>query len=285
MRVETFTDLARFQAEAGPFLAQDEARHNLQFGILSTLQHHPEVYPVFSLWAVEDGGEVVGAALRTPPYNLVLARPRHHRAIEALVDHLASEGTEIPGVVGAEPEVADFVDVWRTRTGAHDTPILRQGVYRLTSVEPLPSTPGVARVADERDRPLVEAWMEDFLREALPHEPVVPARRRAAVDVRMRASDDGGFWLLEDADDVVSLAGYGGPTPNGIRIGPVFTPTRFRGRGYATKIVSELSADLLARGRRFCFLFTDLANPTSNAIYRRIGYEHVCDAADVRFEP
>ena len=282
MRVETFTDPARFEAEVGPFLEQDEARHNLPFGILSTLRDHPEIYPAFRLWMVEDGGDVVGAALRTPPYNLVLARPRDDGAIEALVDHLASVGDEIPGVVAAEPEIDVFVDAWRARTGARDAFRLREGVFRLTSVEPLPPTPGITRVADERDRPLLEAWVEDFLREALPHEAVGPARRRT-VEARLGRGGDEGFWLLEDAGEAVSLVGFGGTTPHGVRIAPVFTPKELRGRGYATKLVSEVSANLLSRGRRFCFLYTDLANPTSNAIYRRIGYEHVCDAADVRF--
>jgi predicted GNAT family acetyltransferase len=77
----------------------------------------------------------------------------------------------------------------------------------------------------------------------------------------------------------VSVAGYGGDTPNGIRIGPVFTPPELRGRGYATSLVAQLSSRLLAEGRRFCFLYTDLANPTANAIYERIGYVRVCEAA------
>jgi len=38
-----------------------------------------------------------------------------------------------------------------------------------------------------------------------------------------------------------------------------------------------LTEQLLAEGRRYCFLMTDLANPTSNAIYARIGYRPVCD--------
>jgi hypothetical protein len=31
-------------------------------------------------------------------------------------------------------------------------------------------------------------------------------------------------------------------------------------------------------GRRFCFLFTDLANPTSDKICRAIGYEPVSES-------
>jgi predicted GNAT family acetyltransferase len=57
-----------------------------------------------------------------------------------------------------------------------------------------------------------------------------------------------------------------------------------RRRGYATALTAELSRSLLAGGRRFCFLFTDLANPTSNAIYMRIGYRPVTDVEEWRFE-
>jgi predicted GNAT family acetyltransferase len=84
---------------------------------------------------------------------------------------------------------------------------------------------------------------------------------------------------------VVSLAGFGGSTPNGVRIGPVYTPPESRGHGYATSLVAHVSARLLERGRRFCFLYTDLANPTSNAIYERIGYERVCESDEIGFKP
>jgi GNAT superfamily N-acetyltransferase len=36
------------------------------------------------------------------------------------------------------------------------------------------------------------------------------------------------------AASVYSMAGFGGKTPNGIRIGPVYTPPEHRGRGYGT---------------------------------------------------
>ncbi|MBA2569295.1 MAG: GNAT family N-acetyltransferase [Actinobacteria bacterium] len=73
------------------------------------------------------------------------------------------------------------------------------------------------------------------------------------------------------------MTGFGGPTPNGIRIGPVYTPPELRGRGYASALVAKLSSSLLAGGRRFCFLYTDLANPASNKIYERLGYVRVCE--------
>jgi predicted GNAT family acetyltransferase len=41
--------------------------------------------------------------------------------------------------------------------------------------------------------------------------------------------------------------------------------------------VAALSQQLLDAGWEFCALFTDLANPTSNSIYQRIGYRPVAD--------
>ena len=79
-------------------------------------------------------------------------------------------------------------------------------------------------------------------------------------------------------------AGFGGRTPNGARVGPVYTPPEFRRRGYASAVVAGVSRRLLDEGRRYCFLYTDLANPTSNRIYQDIGYEPACDSRDYRFQ-
>ncbi len=92
------------------------------------------------------------------------------------------------------------------------------------------------------------------------------------------------MYLWENRDRVVSMAGASGETPNGIRIGPVYTPPELRGRGYASALTAAVSQHQLDSGRRFCFLFTDLANPTSNKIYRAIGYEPVTDVDQYAFE-
>jgi predicted GNAT family acetyltransferase len=118
-----------------------------------------------------------------------------------------------------------------------------------------------------------------------------PSARRSStkegVDRRLSAEGTG-ILLWEHDGEPVSLAGWGGRTPNGIRVGPVYTPPELRGRGYATAVTAELSRRLLAGdlgpgNRRFCFLYTDLANPTSNSIYRRIGYRQHAESAMIRF--
>jgi predicted GNAT family acetyltransferase len=280
MEVVRLDDAAAFLAEAEPLLLADEARHNLILGIAGTIRDAPDLYPLRSLWLVREDGEVVAAALRTPPYNVILAKPRSSAALAALVEAVAAE--EIPGVVGTEPEIHEFAELWSQHNGVPGRVNMRQGVYALDQVELVPNVPGSARVASDDDRELALHWWIAFGEEVL-HEGG-PGRERAEASVDHKlSSPTGGLLLWEDGGEPVSLAGWGGPTPNGIRIGPVYTPPALRGRGYATAVTAELSQRQLDGGRSFCFLYTDLANPTTNAIYERIGYRRVAEAAEVVF--
>ena len=283
MEAVRLDDAAAFLAQAEPLLLADEARHNLILGIAGNARDG--LYEDFRLWLVHDDGEVAGAALRTQPYNLILARPRSPEALGTLAEAVESE--KLPGVVGAEPEVHEFAELWTKHTGVPARTNMRQGVYALERVVPLPAVPGSARIATEEDRELAVHWWIAFAEEAL-HEGG-PGRERAEemIDYRL-SSRNSGILLWEEGGVPTSLAGWGGATPNGIRIGPVYTPPELRGRGYATALTAELSQRLLdgrlfEGGRRFCFLYTDLANPTSNAIYERIGYRRVAESAEIVF--
>lgn len=72
------------------------------------------------------------------------------------------------------------------------------------------------------------------------------------------------------------------PVAGVARIGAVYTPVDRRRRGYAGACVAAVSAGVLAAGRR-CILYTDLGNPTSNSVYRRIGYRAVAECLRYRF--
>lgn len=279
MDVRLDDDPRAFLEAAGPLLLADEARHNLLLGLATTLLDAPPFYPAWQLWVVEENAEVVGAALMTPPHNLVLARPRDPSVLEAL----AAAVDDLPGVVGALPEVELFASAWSARTGAVPHPRFAQGIYALERVLPVADVPGGMREATTpEDRSLLLDWWCAFAVEAL-EQTLDPEDVALAIDHRLASLREG--LVLWEHDGPTSFASYGGETPNGIRIGPVYTPPERRGRGYASALVAALSADLLARGRRFCFLYTDLANPTSNRIYERIGYERVCESAEIAFEP
>jgi predicted GNAT family acetyltransferase len=276
--VRRLDDPAAFLEIASPLLIADEARHNLMFGILATLRDHPSFYPQYGLWLTHGAATIQGAAIRTPPHNLVLARHRQSAALEALANGIDDV---LPGVVGALPEADTFAAFWSERTGTTPVTHRAQGVFQLDRVERVTGVPGRMRDAGAADRPVVIGWWQAFAEEAL-GETATEGSVAREIDHRFDAGAAG--IALWDDRKPVSFAAYGNPTPNGIRIGPVYTPPEHRGRGYASALVAELSERLLAK-RRFCFLFTDLANPTSNRIYERIGYRRVCEAAEIRFLP
>jgi RimJ/RimL family protein N-acetyltransferase len=280
MKVEVVDDADLFLAAAEGMLLAHEAESNLVLGIAGTMRDEPHVYEDRAMWVVRDGGAVVGAALRTPPFDVVLARPLRPDAVDVLADAI----DDVPGVVGAVPEVDRFAARWAEARGSSVRRVLEEAIFTLERVEPPPPVEGTRREAGWDDYEVLDEWYVAFAQEAIPGGPPGPDVRRRHTEHRIE-SDRAGFALWEVDGRVVSLCGYGGPTPTGIRIGPVFTPPQLRGRGYASALVADVSQGLLDAGRRLCFLYTDLANPTSNAIYERIGYRRVCDAAQLAFEP
>lgn len=280
MEVARLEDPREFVERTRPFLLTDEARHNLILGIGTNLVERPEVYPEFHLWVVEGGGRVAAVAVRTPPFNLAVSRSEADGAVPTLAAQLHADRVDLPGVTGAVPEADDFARAWTDLTGSGARVSMDSRIFRLTSVKPVKGAPGRMREATSTDRALLVEWLRAFAAESLPEEdPVDPER---VVDLRLRGPA-GSLVLWEDGEPV-SLAGSGGPTPNGIRIGPVYTPPANRRRGYASALVAALSQHHLDRGRAFCFLYTDLSNPTSNHIYEDIGYDPVCDSRNYRFE-
>ena len=252
-------------------------------GCSGRLRTEPRLYgfdPTFVV--VEEAGEVVGCLLRTPPHGVVLSRFEDLAGVDVVAAEVIDMHPGLPGVVGPWQEAARFAD----GVVAHDRrpcphrrpaarPRRRRGAHSPARARAHASAPS-RRAAD--DGRLAGAFADEALHEA-PHVEDIE------LTYRRREADPDGAWLVWDDGGPVSLAGYGNPTPSGIRVGPVYTPPEHRGRGYATSLVAELTAERLAAGLAFCFLFTDLANPTSNAIYARIGYEPVADWDQWSFLP
>lgn len=281
MDLTRFADPAAFYARAAPFLLADEAAHLLPLGIVGGLIARPDAAaaPPY-LAVVEEGGAVVAAAVMTPPQQLVLSRVAAPGALDRLADDLLAAGLAVPGAHGPVPASRDFAAVWGARTGRSWRRAMAQRAYRLDRVVPPAGVPGELRPATADDRALVVAWAVAFNAEA---ETVVDADRVARWAARRLDGPGSGIHLWWAGGGPVALVGYAAPTPGGIRIGPVYTPPARRRRGYAGAATAALSQLLLARGHRACFLFTDRANPTSNHIYRAIGYQPLGDLDEYRF--
>lgn len=278
---------AALLSTAGPYLEDREAEHNLLLGILGTLRDHPEAYRHSPYLATLAQDEALLVAVRTPPFYLVLSETTipeadWAEALAQLVEDLIAVDPDPPGVLGPPSLASAFASRWSGAAGRRARLTMSERIYRLSEVRPPPRVPGAWRRAEGRDRALLGAWARAFQAEALPTDAPHP-EFDATVEGWISASGRGAYlWDVEGQP--VSLVVTGSATPHGIRIGPVYTPPVARRRGYAAALTAAVSDAQLKAGRRFCFLYTDLSNPTSNRIYQAIGYEAVTDAAQYQFD-
>ena len=274
MRLDRFDSVEAFLRAAGPFLRSREAAHCLILGIAANLRTHPPdpaAQPPY-LATVRDGRRVVLVAFQTPPWQMVLSEVDDEAALDLVVAD--RRGTSLPAVIGPAEHVETFARLWSAAEAVPHRLAMRERIWRLSGVVPPRPSDGAMRAAGTADRAVLAAWLEAFADEALDEGGVPDVG--AMVERWLTAGDDRTMWLWADGEPV-SLCGVSGRTPTGIRIGPVYTPPAMRGRGYASNLVAAASQHQLDGGRRACFLFTDLANPTSNHVYEAIGYVPVRD--------
>lgn len=231
------------------------------------------------LVTVTEGGRLVGAALRTPPFPLEVSGVAPEWA-PAVAEALADADVELPGVSGRRDSVEAFVLAWTERTGwnAEEKQSLR--LFRLGDLEPPRDVPGTARLATRDDVDLLTRWHYAFVDESVPHEPDLDRSRRF-VERALAVGTGQVLWL--DGDEPVSLASASVPLEGMSRVAPVYTPPERRGRGYGSAVTAAVSTWAKQEGAEHVVLYTDLANPISNSIYQRIGYRPVTDAAEFAF--
>ena len=272
MDVRLLHDAEAFLAEAGPLLLEDEARNNL---ILGDRRHDPSPRPTCfaeqRFWVVADDRR---DGRRRTAHAAVQPRPRAPRRRRRRSQTLAGGiDEELPGVVGAHPEVDDFAESGRARTRSSHASLRDQGVYALERVAPVPRRAGaVARRRRGRPRAVCSDWCSRSAprcsRRATPAATEAERRRREPPRRRRRR-----------------LRALGGRRRGRLRLRlgrpdaerhprSARSTRRPSCAAGATRPRSSPSSrrHSSTRGRRFCFLYTDLANPTSNAIYERIGY-------------
>jgi predicted GNAT family acetyltransferase len=271
-----------YLAVAGGFLRSRPVHNTIQLVALDSLgvrgpSAFGDVAPLFGWWR-PGAGPVTAALLHTPPFPVLLTRLPAHTAGD-LADALASRGRRLPGVNAEQGDAEAFAAAWSGLTGAGWREFRRSRLYRLEQLAPPdPSPPGAARLATAADRGLLESWLAAFRQE------LADLGGPGAGLIEDRISH-GGLTLWEAGGAPVSLAGGTRPVEGVVRLGPVYTPPEHRGRGYGGAVTAAVSRAALAAGAAHVVLFTDRANPTSNALYHRLGYRPVEDRLVLKFGP
>jgi uncharacterized protein len=280
MDVAVFDNPVDFSEAVFVFLAEREVESCVLLGRISealaawpgTGRH--ESLPL--MLAVESDGRVVAAGTMDPPHPLVLSAAPPG-AVDAAVRHLRAAGVTPPGVVAPVETARDFAAAWCAASGSASELALSLRLFELRGVIPARGAGGAFRPAEPADAGVLAEWAHAFFEEiGDPRD-----REYAVAEVGRRTAAERLFVWCDSRP--VSMAGWAGRTPHGARVNFVYTPPEFRGRGYASACVAALSRHLLGGGRRFCCLFTDLTNTTSNHIYQQIGYRPVRDFARYTF--
>jgi GNAT superfamily N-acetyltransferase len=253
-----------------------EAENNLILGVALASRGN-RVAREHAYWAtVMSGDAVVGCAIRTPPQPLVVSR-LPPTAIQPLVEDVGEVFPTPPGINGPKDEAEALALAWASRHGVAWRVRMRLQIHSLTEPRRVPDPPqGGLRRARAEDVSLARAWVDAYVRDTGIAPPTV--------DVAAAMIEQGRLFLWIEDGEPRTMAAAGRDTTTGCAIHSVYTPPHLRRRGYATAAVGKLGDELLKSGRRFCCLYTDAANPTSNSIYAKLGYRRVRDDAEVAFE-
>jgi predicted GNAT family acetyltransferase len=271
-------DVDHFAEQVDDLLAGRPAENTIALTAIATLRSTPSRFtqPPLLGWSTGADGTCTGAVLRTPPYHLHLAVVPDGE-IGPLAARLRAAGVTVPAVSGEASLVARFASTWTATEPLEVVTGRRSRLYVLGELaQPAPGPGGRARRAGVEDIDLADRWTLAFAAEAGGH---------VSTDELVRRRVQGGLlWLWEDPDGVVvSLAGRHAAAGGVARVGPVYTPPEHRRRGYGAAVTAACSAAALDEGATDVVLFTDLANPTSNSVYRRIGFVALADHTAVRF--
>jgi predicted GNAT family acetyltransferase len=266
------SDVEAYTGVAEPWLLRDPVRNTVPLTVLRAIRG--------GLWGddallgrLEREGQVVAAAIQTPPHPLLLPEIPAD-AVPDLATRLIEAERAISGVSGPLPLAEAFAaSWWRPEAGRR-----AERLYRLDAlVSPVSPVNGASRVAVAADLDLLVRWSEEFQAEA---EGIAHVDLTALVASRIARRE----LVVWEADGrPVAFAGASVPLGGMSRVGPVYAPPEFRGRGYGTAISVAVSAKVRAEGAAEVLLFTDLSNSTSNSIYQAIGYRPVSDYASITF--
>jgi predicted GNAT family acetyltransferase len=266
--------VSNFLDHAGDLLYQHEAVNSLMLGLCEgMLAQAPKTAPL--LMRVIENNKTVSAAIQTPPMNLIITYSNPEQ-LELLATTLKEKDANFTGVVGPAQESESFASIWTSVSGKQKKLGMGQKIYKIEEVAFPKNVAGEFAVIGKSDLELFCSWVLAFAKECLPPTDQRDEKQWREFSERGIEKQTGHFWIVDG--EPVAMAITSRPTKQGVSISGVYTPPKHRKKGYASAVVAHLSQKMLDSGKKFCVLYTDLTNPTSNKIYQNVGYREVCDS-------
>lgn len=264
-----------------PLLMKRESCNNLMLGILNRFVEGQSADQEVLTGYAEKDGDVIFAFMQTPPNNWILpdVESINEDAAKEVAVFLWENKLAVPGVLGPVRLVKPFVAEWEKLSGKTASVHMNQLIYQLDQVNDVPISCGRLVDADRSHQQLITDWLVQFGKEVNEPDFSANAEKNAARFLKNRSVF---LWLVDGKP--VSMVNRSRKTKNGATVNAVFTPDEYKRKGYATSTVSALTSKLLDEGAQFCSLYTDADYPTSNRIYKKIGYYQVGDSIVFEFK-
>lgn len=277
-KLTKYRDAATFKERVYSLLMENEAANNLPLGLLNSMIMSDNYKDPLLLLVEDESHSVVGSFIMTPPHYLVSTLKVGKEDIQGIVEQLQgfceANGVTFPGFVAEKETALHLTHAWCHVTGDRFEVKMNQRVYQLNEVNDIPMSEGDLVPVQKGHEQILARWIYGFVQDT----EVLPMSYDEALE---RAGDmienESYVYFWQVNGEPVSMARGARRTENGITVNFVYTPLNQREKGYASSVVAELSR-LLLKDYSFCTLYTDLDNPTSNKIYKEIGYKPVCDS-------
>lgn len=288
MKFKIYTNVNEFYKDTYDILMGHEAQNLIPLGniIMGHAEEDKTDWRDPAGWfiaTVADASGIRLTAIMTPPYNLTLYATDNKidaTAINCLIDGLAD--LRIPGVMTEKALAQYFAKAYASHKNMTCETVMEQRIFELMQVNPDIPQIGTLRLMEEKDMPFFPYWFEAFTTAEHTTDSTTMPIPEDGEHYRYYISTNK-FYILEDQGIPVSMAGSIREMQTVCGVSYVYTPPYYRGKGYATSCVAKLSQAVLDKGFTKCVLYTDLANPTSNSIYQKIGYRPVCDSLNLKF--
>jgi len=283
MEYKRYYKVEEFLGECKEFLMEKEVENNLFLGLCNGIISGEREYEEVYCGSVKKDGKVKLIALMTVPHNLLIDSS-DDEALEYFLDQMYKENLTIPGTNGRKETSKKAIEYFSEKYNKEYESAFNLRIYELTEVKDVFIPNGHFQRATMKYHELITKWMYDatiaFGME-VEEEPFSEKRlKRAAVLI---SNNKVYIWVDEDGKPV-TMAMRTKKIDHGEVVGMVYTPKEFRRKGYATACVKGVSEEILKDGNDFAALFTDLANPISNSIYMKMGYEPICDYDQYEFK-
>lgn len=282
IEVVEFKDVETFLEQCESLMLGRETENNLILGLADAMAKKSREISAPLFLGVLENDKVVGAGVRTDQARPLSITKMEDHHISPLCSKIKELGYRLAGVVGEEKTSEKFSRVYSSMYSVESTLFMYQGVYELHNVIEPNSNGNELVLATNSEIETVQEFIEGFIRECFPNN--INVKDEVEVMAKRHINNKTLYLLRTSNGQFVSMAANNRATKNSACVSLVYTPNKCRGNGYGSLVTAMVSKKMLDNGKAFCTLFTDLTNPTSNSIYKKIGYEMIGKSKHFEFK-